>query len=149
MRATRKPTKAGLPNALFVQAAVEDLPMELDGVAREIHIHFPWGSLLRGVANGEEWFVTSLRRICADGARLTLVLGVDEIRDRSELARLRIPPFSDDHLHQLSIAYQAGGFTVAALKTGGDLLPEFRTSWARRLGARRSRKMIYIVLKAR
>jgi len=38
----RKPTKGGLPNVLFVQAAVEALPPELDGVADEIHIHFPW-----------------------------------------------------------------------------------------------------------
>ena len=53
MKATRKPAKGGLPNAMFVQAAVEDLPAELDGVADEIHIHFPWGSLLRAFASGD------------------------------------------------------------------------------------------------
>ena len=42
----RKPSKGGLPNVLFLQAAVEDLPSELDGVADEVHVHFPWGSLL-------------------------------------------------------------------------------------------------------
>ncbi|MGH9970191.1 MAG: methyltransferase domain-containing protein [Pyrinomonadaceae bacterium] len=46
----RRPAKGGLPNALFLQAAVEDLPGELDGVADEVHIHFPWGSLLGAVA---------------------------------------------------------------------------------------------------
>jgi 16S rRNA (adenine(1408)-N(1))-methyltransferase len=30
MKATRKPSKGGLPNALFVQAAVEELPGELN-----------------------------------------------------------------------------------------------------------------------
>src|SRR5262245_25665122 len=40
----RKPAKGGLPNVLFIQASVEDLPSELDGAADEIHIHFPWGS---------------------------------------------------------------------------------------------------------
>ncbi len=49
----RKPAKGGAPNALFVQAAIEDLPAELDGVADEIHVHFPWGSLLRAVATGD------------------------------------------------------------------------------------------------
>ena len=53
MKATRKPAKGGLANAMFVQAAVEDLPVEFDGVADEIHIHFPWGSLLRAVATGD------------------------------------------------------------------------------------------------
>ncbi len=46
----RKPSKGGLSNLLFIQAAVEDLPPELDGVADEIHIHLPWGSLLRTVS---------------------------------------------------------------------------------------------------
>src|SRR5712692_3427130 len=42
----RRLAKGGVPNVLFLQAAVEDLPPELDGLADEIHIHFPWGSLL-------------------------------------------------------------------------------------------------------
>ncbi|SRR6266508_303826 len=50
----RRPEKGGLSNVLFVHAPVEDLPAELDGAAGEIHIHFPWGSLLRAVAIGEE-----------------------------------------------------------------------------------------------
>ena len=41
----RNPAKGGLPNVLFLQAAIEDLPSELDEVADELHIHFPWGSL--------------------------------------------------------------------------------------------------------
>ena len=53
MKATRKPAKGGARNVLFVQASVEDLPNELNNVADEIHIHFPWGSLLRSVATGE------------------------------------------------------------------------------------------------
>ena len=32
---------------------VEDLPAELDGVADELHVHFPWGSLLRAVGVGK------------------------------------------------------------------------------------------------
>ena len=50
----RRPAKGGLPNVLFVQAAVENLPAELQGIATEVHVQFPWGSLLRGVAAGDE-----------------------------------------------------------------------------------------------
>jgi 16S rRNA (adenine(1408)-N(1))-methyltransferase len=39
-RIHRKPERGGLPNVLFVQAPVEELPSELDDVADEIHIHF-------------------------------------------------------------------------------------------------------------
>ncbi|MGH9881869.1 MAG: methyltransferase domain-containing protein, partial [Pyrinomonadaceae bacterium] len=52
-RIHRKPAKGGLPNVLFLQAAVEELPSELYGVADEVHIHFPWGSLLRALMLGE------------------------------------------------------------------------------------------------
>jgi hypothetical protein len=54
MKATRNPAKGGLPNVLFIQAAIENLPEELDATADEIHIHFPWGSLLRAVISGDE-----------------------------------------------------------------------------------------------
>src|SRR5262245_40178432 len=50
----RKPAKGGAPNLLFIQAAAEELPSELDGVADEVHTHFPWGSLLRALALGDE-----------------------------------------------------------------------------------------------
>ena len=39
---------AVLPNALFVVAAAERVPAELHGLADELTILFPWGSLLRG-----------------------------------------------------------------------------------------------------
>lgn len=61
----KKAAKGGLPNGIFIQAAVEALPPELDGVAAEVHIHFPWGSLLRAVATGTETVLRGLRRICA------------------------------------------------------------------------------------
>ena len=41
--------KPALSNALYVHATVEELPSELDGVANEVHVHLPWGSLLREV----------------------------------------------------------------------------------------------------
>ena len=64
----RRPQQCGVPNALFVQAAVESLPQELDGVADEVHVHFPWGSLLRAVAVGDGVVLRNLRRICATDA---------------------------------------------------------------------------------
>ena len=61
IKATRKPSKGGLPNALFVQAAVEDLPEELNGLANQIYVNFPWGSLLRAVMVGDQHVLISIR----------------------------------------------------------------------------------------
>ena len=82
----RKPAKGGAPNVLFIQAAVEDLPPELDGVADEVHVHFPWGSLLRAVSTGDIEVLSNVRRICSPGALLEVVIGT---RSRSRSVRDR------------------------------------------------------------
>src|SRR6185503_2773274 len=73
----RKPGKGGLPNVLFIQAAIEDLPSELEAVGDEVHVHFPWGSLLAVVANGDEAGLNKLRPICAPEATVEIVIALD------------------------------------------------------------------------
>ena len=90
-KATRKPAKGGLPNAIFVQAAVEDLPQEFTGIASEIYVNFPWGSLLRAVAAGDQNVLESFRRVLRPDGSLTGTIGVDPTRDRTELERLNRP----------------------------------------------------------
>lgn len=150
MRATRKPSKGGLPNALFVHAAIEDIPRELDGIATEVNVNYPWGSLLGAVSRGEEWFTASLRRLCRRGACVKMVLSLDEVRDRSEIERLAIPPLSDDHLRNVLLPrYEAAGFEASDIRTGLSCVTDLTTTWAKRLSGRQNRKMVYIVLKAR
>lgn len=141
MKATRKPTKGGLLNAMFVQAAVDYLPEEFDGVADEIHIHFPWGSLLGAVATGDAAILASLRRVAAPGCSLEVVIGVDPERDRAELVRLDIPDLTPVYLHSYLIPkYKAAGFTFI----GSEVLDHKRwskleTTWARKLQGSTSR----------
>lgn len=146
MRATRKPAKGGLPNAMFVQAAVEDLPVEFDGVADEIHIHFPWGSLLKAVATGEADILASLRRIAAPGCLLEIVIGIDPERDRAELDRLGVPELTQIILHSFLIPkYIAAGFAFVESRT----LPQaewsrLETSWARKLQGSSERRVTFL-----
>lgn len=150
MKATRRPAKGGLPNAMFVQAAVEDLPGEFNRVANEIHIHFPWGSLLRAVAAGDETVLASLRRIAAFGCLLEIAIGVDARRDRAELERLGIPELSENHLNSTLIPkYAAVGFAVKECRELGlTEWARFETSWARKLSGNDSRKVFYLVFEA-
>ena len=109
----RKPAKGGAPNVLFVQAAVEDLPAELDGVADELHVHFPWGSLLRAVATGDVVVLRNLRRICSTGALLEVVIGLDPLRDKSEIERLGLGPLTFEYIDEiLAPNYAAAGFEI-------------------------------------
>jgi 16S rRNA (adenine(1408)-N(1))-methyltransferase len=146
----RKPGKGGAPNVLFLQAAVEDLPTELDGVAAEVHVHFPWGSLLGALATGNEAVLSNLRRICSANALLKIVIGFDPVRDASELNRLQIPSLSLDYIDSLlAPRYQNAGFEI--IERG--VLPQsewnrVQTSWARRLKGRTGRSLTYIVGRA-
>ncbi|MCI0697067.1 class I SAM-dependent methyltransferase [candidate division KSB1 bacterium] len=146
----RKPAKGGLANVLFVQAAVEDLPCELNGVASEVHVNFPWGSLLRTVAAGDCDSLSNLRRICAPEAELKIFMSFDPVRDRFEIERLELPSISEMFLKTVLVPrYQAAGFNV--LESGvlsASEWPEFRTSWAQRLRDNDRRSFIYILARA-
>jgi 16S rRNA (adenine(1408)-N(1))-methyltransferase len=146
----RKPAKGGAPNVLFIQAAIEDLPAELDGVADELHVHFPWGSLLRAVAIGEVSVLRNLRRICAVESLLEVVIGLDPERDHSELERLGIPQLSLKYIDEvLRRNFAAAGFEI----TERGILPasewpEFNTSWAKRLQQSGNRPITYLIARA-
>ena len=146
----RKPAKGGAPNVLFIQAAIEDLPAEFDGVADELHVHFPWGSLLRAIATAEISALKNLRRICSSGALLEVVIGLNPFQDRSELERLGITDLSLQQIDEvLAPKYSQAGFEI----TERGILPasewpEFNTSWARRLQQSHDRPITYLIGRA-
>lgn len=146
----RKPAKGGASNVLFVQSAVEDLPAELDGVVDEVHVHFPWGSLLRAVTTGDLQVLRSVRRICSSGALLEVVLGLDPVRDRSEIERLGVPAFSLEFVDRVLIPrYAAAGFDISerGVRPASEW-PEFDTSWAKRLQGNEQRPITYLIARA-
>ena len=142
----RRPAKGGLTNVLFVQAAVENPPAELQGIATEVHVQFPWGSLLRGVAGGDEIVLRNLRSICLPEARLQVTLGLDLERDRCEWERLELPEISIDYLERLlSPRYlEAGLRIVKAEAAPAAELARFHSSWAKRLHRSESRSFFRI-----
>jgi 16S rRNA (adenine(1408)-N(1))-methyltransferase len=150
MKATRKPAKGGLPNAMFVQAAVEDLPEEFDGVADEIHVHFPWGSLLGAVATGDEVVLASLHRLAAPGCLLEVIIGIDPERDRGELERLGVPELTLVVLHSYLVPkYMSAGFEPLECRSldGGEWAT-LETSWARKLKGNENRTVFYLTFQA-
>ena len=150
MKATRKPDKGGLPNVMFVQAAVENLPQEFTGVADEIHIHFPWGSLLRAVATGDPEIIGSLRQIAAPECLLEVVIGIDSEKDKTEIDRLRIQDLSDKYVWAvLTQKYAAAGFAVTECRALDRSEWEgLESSWARKLKTNRNRRVFYLVGEA-
>ena len=131
-RAAAKPARGGVPNAVFVWAAAEQLPAELTGID-EVHVLMPWGSLLRAFA-GPDPDVLSGIAACAPGATFLVTLNlhawrppVPEVGDTAEptpetaTAMLTTAGWPVDSAEYLD---EAG---VAALGT----------SWTKRLGSSR------------
>ncbi|RDI55681.1 16S rRNA (adenine(1408)-N(1))-methyltransferase [Nocardia mexicana] len=124
--------RGGLPNVLFVAAAAENLPPELDGIADEVTVNFPWGSLLRGLLTGDAAVLNGLSRIMKPGAALDILLSVTErdglpglpaIEDAATVADL-IAPYAD---HGLAVT------GIRALEPAD--IAAAGSSWGKRLGA--------------
>jgi 16S rRNA (adenine(1408)-N(1))-methyltransferase len=75
-RAARPAAKGGRSNLLFVVAAAESPPPELLGLADEVRILFPWGSLLRGVLGTDERVAEGIARLARPGGRVSAIVSV-------------------------------------------------------------------------
>lgn len=137
-RAARKPQRGGAPNALYVHAAAEALPFELDGIASELNVLLPWGSLLAAVAVPDAAVLAGLARMCRSGAKLHVVFGYDASAEAAAAARL--PPLTDEHLMTLPASYARAGFGVAVRRISHRDLAGLGTTWSGRLAHGRARQ---------
>lgn len=60
--------RARLGNAAFLVDGVERLPPGLASLADEVAVHFPWGSLLRGLVDGSGAVVEPIANLMKPGA---------------------------------------------------------------------------------
>jgi 16S rRNA (adenine(1408)-N(1))-methyltransferase len=123
---SRKAARGNLPNALFLVAAVEDLPHELDGLADDVRVHFPWASLLRGIVTVDEAIMEPIVRLCAPGASVTVLLSVVE-RDHI------VAPLDPE---ALSAGFSCLGLRPVEVREASSTeIAASRSSWAKRLRA--------------
>jgi 16S rRNA (adenine(1408)-N(1))-methyltransferase len=133
-----------LANVIYVRAGVEDLPLELAGVADRVTVVLPWGSLLAAVARPRVPALADIRSLCQPEASLSVVLSVAE-RDVREARRLGLPPLDGGHLQDLAIWYAAAGFTVTSVRQLDlDQLAGWPSTWARRLAHGQARPVFQV-----
>jgi 16S rRNA (adenine(1408)-N(1))-methyltransferase len=77
-RAARSEARGGLPNAAFVVSSLDALPVELDGLADLVTVHFPWGTLRSAVAGQDPEAMARLVRLLAPAGRLELLIADGE-----------------------------------------------------------------------
>lgn len=135
-QARRKPQRGGARNALFVVAAAEALPEALTGIADEITINYPWGSLLRMVVAPDQPALARIAALGKPGAAVTILLTYSVFEDPDYLARLGMPPLDAEAVEsRLAPAYARTGIRIERHGiVGADEIPH-RTRWGRRLTA--------------
>ena len=133
----RRCHRAGLGNALFVCASIEDPPEPLLGLADEVFVHLPWGRLLSGVVLGTADIVSGLRAVARPGAVLRIVVGADIWRPPVPRELAGLPELTSDYVNVTLVNRLADhGWKVTAF---GPIDPEeVSSTWARRLSANRA-----------
>ena len=114
------------PNALFIIANAYSLPLELEPIATQVTINFPWGSLLKGLLNDEPDLLDNLIRIAPTQVDLTVCLNA---------GALNVCGWSlHDGAHRIYHVLSMNGYRM---KRPHDLtlseLQAYPTTWAKRL----------------
>lgn len=128
-RAARSAARGGVPNALFVVAAAEALPPELAGLADEVRILFPWGSLLHGVLGLDDRAAAGIASLPRPGATISAILSItnrDGIDGFGTVDRAT--------LERQARAHRRFGLELAnARQASIDEVLATRSTWGRRL----------------
>lgn len=137
--------KKGLRNALFVRAGVENLPLELSGLASSLTVLLPWGSLLKTVAKPDLTLVAELRRLCAEKASLQVVFGYEAATEQKVIEELGLPETTSTHLDKLITLYSEVGFQSLSWKMlSQEELKAIPTTWAKKLAYGKKRQFVEI-----
>jgi 16S rRNA (adenine(1408)-N(1))-methyltransferase len=141
-RASRKAPRGGVPNARFVRAAAERLPAAVWGIADEIYILMPWGSLLRAVLGREAQILRGIARAGKPGALVHVRVNASILRDERLAATIGLhTPWDERTEMRLRDGYAVAGLRV--IRLAWEYI-DTRTSWGRRLGSGRPVEVLAI-----
>ena len=128
-RAARASGKGGRPNLLFVVAAAETPPHELLGLADEVRILFPWGSLLRGVLGADERVARGIAGLARSGGHVSAIVSVTTRDGLGGLAAI-----DPDGLGGIAAAARGSGLRlIGARQLDAEDVRATRSTWGRRL----------------
>jgi 16S rRNA (adenine(1408)-N(1))-methyltransferase len=150
-KAARKPERGGLANVLYVAASIERLPPELRGVADEIVVTLPWGSLMRGIILGDDTALAGLASLATDDATLRIVLNTRIFDDPVPLDIRNLPDVTPDYVRKtLAPAFGRHNATITETRyMDADEVAAIETTWAKKLSHRHPPRSVLIEAKVR
>ncbi len=113
-------------NALFVIANAQALPPELDGLAAQLTINFPWGSLLEGLLADAPALMNGLRAIARPEATLDVCLNGGALAE----AGWSLEAGAE---HVMETLHASGFIMQPPQYMSSQTLKNYPTTWAKRL----------------
>jgi 16S rRNA (adenine(1408)-N(1))-methyltransferase len=146
-RAARKPERGGAPNAMFVVASVEMMPEELAGIADEVFVTLPWGSLMRGIILSEAAVLEAIARITKAGASVRIVLNTRIFDDPVPVEARDLPGLSPEYAREVLMpAFERAGMPIVEARwLTADEVAAIPTTWAKRLSHRAPPRSLLVV----
>jgi len=137
-KAARKPGRGGLANVLYAVASIERPPEELRGIADEIFVTLPWGSLMRGIILGDDDVLGALASFAAPGAALRIVLNTRIFDDPVPIEVRDLPEVTPTYVRgTLAPAYARHGIEITDARwLDAKEVAAIGTAWAKRLSHR-------------
>lgn len=134
-----------MPNLLYVHASAEALPEELNGLASQVTILLPWGSLLKAAAGQDIAMLKNISKLCRTHAKLRVILGYQASAEQKLVDELGLPVLTPDYLDTvLKNAYLEAGFSIKWRILQKDALKSLETTWAKKLAYGKERQFVEI-----
>ena len=115
-----------LPNALFVIASAQSMPLELNGLISHITINFPWGSLLESLLTGDARLMNCLEYISSSIARVDVRLNGGALAEASTALEAGTDQIYNNML-------RSGWKMNVPVLMNANALHNFPSTWAKRL----------------
>ncbi len=122
----REHSQAKLRNLLFVIAAAQELPCELENLISHITINFPWRSLLQSLLSGDARLLGGIKAISRPRALLTLRLNAGALAEAGKTLEA-----GTDRIYYNLL--QAGWKIEHPVTIDASALRKFPSTWAKRL----------------
>lgn len=143
VKITKKAPKGGLSNIIYLKASAEELPKELENLVDEVHIHFPWGSLIEGIVKADEQILNQIKMIMKNNAELHVQLTYDDKYEGTYRAERLMPDLSIDYIQEtLAKKYKELGFYLLYAYTLLDLeKQQIDSPWGKKILSKRDREV--------
>ena len=125
------------PNAMFVIANALALPSELAGVAHQVTINFPWGTLLTGLLSAAPALLQGLQAIAQPAATFELRLNGGALAEAGW-------SLEDGGARVRQVLRESGFAAGPPAYLDAAALRTIPTSWARRLAFGRDPRALYL-----